>query len=211
MNELLKLVSGYKEFSKGQKPGGQYRYSGLAEGQSPKIMVISCSDSRVIPSQIFNVEPGDLFIVRNVANLVPPYEEDQSYHGTSAALEFAVNYLDVGLVVILGHSQCGGIHACAENFVQGTKAGTFLDKWLSILNPVAEKMLTGYDGPIEGQLQTDLELAAIRESLSNLEQFPFLSERLKDGRLTVHGAYFDITDGQLYLLDAESDAFKMVE
>jgi carbonic anhydrase len=211
MKELLELVRGYKEFSNSQKPGGQYRYSGLADAQAPKIMVIGCSDSRVIPSQIFNVEPGDLFIVRNVANLVPPYEKDKSYHGTSAALEFAVDHLGVDRVVVLGHSQCGGIHACAHNYMNGADPDSFLDKWLSILNPVAEKMLADHEGPIGAELQTDLELAAIRKSLANLELFPFLSDRIKDGKLTIHGAYFDIVDGQLYLLDTETDAFKMVE
>lgn len=209
MQELKHLVEGYKEFSNSEKRDGQYRYSKLAAGQSPKVMVVSCSDSRVIPSLIFNVKPGDLFVVRNVANIVPPFENDDSQHGTSAALEFAVLGLDVDHIVVLGHSQCGGIQAC---FNKEELAKTcFIGNWLSIIEPVADKVCATHADCSSEDRQRALEWESIRASLDNLRTFPFITEKMEQGSLTIHGAYFDIQDGQLYLHDKTSDKFCKVD
>lgn len=210
MKELISLVSGYKEFSDKERQGGEYNHSDLAQGQSPKTMVISCSDSRVIPSHIFNEKPGDLFAVRNVANLVPPFEDDGNYHGTSAALEFAVLGLNVKRIVIMGHSQCGGIKACDHNYVNESSTSFFIDKWLSILKPVAEKVLKDNPDMKDEERQKVLETEAIKQSIENLKTFPFIQESIAKKELTLHGAYFEIEDGQLSLLDKESGAFEDV-
>ncbi len=211
MQGLRRLVSGYKEFASKQRQDGQYRFGELADGQSPKTMIISCSDSRVIPSQIFNVKPGDLFMVRNVANIAPPFEEDKAFHGTSAALEFAILGLDVEDVIVLGHSQCGGIEACAKNIKTGSSTTSFLDNWLSILEPIAAKVMND-NGTKDAEAQNRLiEQEAIKASLVNLMTFPFISERISDGSLSIHGAYFDLQDGQLYILDDDSGVFEKIE
>lgn len=209
MKELRELVNGYKEFSSREKEEGRYRYGDLAEGQNPKIMVIGCADSRVLPSQIFNVKPGDLFIVRNVANLVPPFEADDSHHGTSAALEFAVLGLGVEKIIVMGHAQCGGIRACVHKHITKESNSFFIDKWLSLLEPVAQKTLDTNED-VEAQ-QRLMELAAIKGSLENLTTFPFIKERMDNSTLTIHGAYFDIEDGQLYLLDKEINDFVKID
>ena len=211
MEELLSLVTGYKAFSNKEKCNGEYSYKELAGGQSPKVMVISCSDSRVIPSHIFNVKPGDLFVVRNVANLVPPFANDRAHHGTSAALEFAVLHLSVERIVIMGHSQCGGIQACHDNLVHNSSAGFFIDQWLSILEPIVSRVLTENQNIMPKEKQRTLEEAAIRASINNLKTFPFITEKLASQELTLHGAYFDIQDGQLYLLNKPSGEFISVD
>jgi carbonic anhydrase len=211
MKGLLNLVSGYKEFSRKERENGAYRYGELAAGQSPKIMVISCSDSRVIPSHIFNVEPGDMFVVRNVANLVPPFEEDESYHGTSAALEFAVGGLNVERIVVMGHSQCGGIEACVHKHHKTGAPNFFIDKWLSILAPVTKGVVEQNEGAERSDLLRALEFEAIKASVENLKTFPFIQKAMGDKTLSIHGAYFDVKDGQLYLLDKETAQFQAVE
>lgn len=213
MKHLQKLVSGYKT-ALTEKDKNHYR--ALAEdGQFPKVMVIGCSDSRVNPDYIFNSAPGDLFVVRNVANLVPPYERDEASHGTSAALEFAVKGLKVEHIVIMGHSLCGGVKACCQGVhtehASDLDGLEFIPKWTSILNHCAENVLEKEPNLSLGDLSNKVEKAAIRASLKNLTDFPFIVEGIENGSLQVHGAYFDIGEAQLYALDQETKDFLPVE
>lgn len=209
MKNLKKLVGGYKEFL---EKNYQAHMRGLAEhGQSPKIMVIGCSDSRVNPELIFNTKPGDLFMVRNVANLVPPYESDDGHHGTSAALEFAVDVLGVQHIVVMGHSSCGGVKACCDKLHGHMIEGRFIRQWTSILNACAQEVKSANPDLPEGEFYTKVEQAAIAASLLNLEGFPFIKARLNSGDLMLHGAYFDIGSTQLYALDHDTHVFMPVE
>lgn len=212
MKNLKKLVSGYKDFLNKDFPDHQERYHELAvSGQSPKIMVIGCSDSRVNPDLIFNTKPGEMFVIRNVANLVPPFEPDDHYHGTSAGIEFAVTGLNIRHIVIMGHSLCGGVQACC-NQVEGNPSGSlFIDKWTSILKDCARKVLNENPDLAPEDLRVKVEQAAILASLENLRSFPFVQERITDGSLQIHGAYFDVQSAQLYALDQETNTFLAVE
>ena len=212
MKNLEKLVRGYKEFLTEKD---RDRYRALAEGgQSPKIMIIGCSDSRVNPDRIFNTGPGEMFVVRNVANIVPPYENDEAYHGTSAALEFAVKGLKVEHIVVMGHSLCGGVNACCQRLHSGKNGQedlTFIPQWTSILNECAKEVLNENPDTDIDTLSHKVEHASIKASLENLKNFPFIQKGLEDGSLQIHGAYFDIKDVQLYALDKETDRFQPVE
>ncbi len=209
MQSLQKLVKGYKSFL---QTDAQTRYRTLAEsGQSPKIMMIGCCDSRVSPDLIFNTRPGDLFVVRNVANLVPPFEPDGGYHGTSAALEFAVTGLGIQHIVVMGHSQCGGVRACCE-YIQGKQSnGLFIPQWTSMLNACAEKVRKSQPDISTDDLSRAVEFEGIRYSLGNLSHFPFVQERVASGALHIHGAYFELKNVQLYALNQDIDEFVAVE
>jgi len=212
MQELKNLVTGYKKFLRMKEFNGKYRYQDLAEKQSPETMIISCCDSRVNPALIFNTEPGELFIVRNIANLIPPFGNDITYHGTSAAIEFAVLELGIKRIIVMGHANCGGIRRCINvHETPSPDQNLFIDKWLSILAPVTNKTCQEYKDANKQEVQTALEKAAIKTSLKNLKTFPFISENLDQETVKIHGAYFDIEDGQLYLLNEESDDFEAVE
>ncbi len=212
MKNLKKLVTGYKA---ALTEHDKQRYRSLADnGQFPKVMVIGCSDSRVNPDYIFNSAPGDLFVVRNVANLIPPYEVDEASHGTSAALEFAVKGLKVEHIVIMGHSLCGGVKACCQGVHADSEVSddlVFIPKWTSILNHCAEDALSQEPDLSLEDLSNRVELSAIRASLKNLKDFPFIQDGIKNGTLQVHGAYFDIGEAQLYVLDGETDDFLPIE
>ncbi len=177
---------------------------------NPKIMVIACSDSRVDPTLLFNTRPGDIFVVRNVANIVPPYEDDRSFsHGTSAALEFAISYLKVHHIIILGHSRCGGIKALLENtFAEPT---SFIAKWMSWMEPVKKWVLQHHaEASNEEKLQI-LEKKAIQQSLKNLITFPFVLEKLMKKELFIHGWYFELHSGNLFTLNDSSNDFELVK
>ncbi|MBM3525519.1 MAG: carbonic anhydrase, partial [Alphaproteobacteria bacterium] len=179
------------------------------EGQTPSIMVIACCDSRVDPATIFSAGPGELFVVRNVANLVPPWEPHGDYHGTSAALEFAVTSLGVRDIVVLGHGQCGGIGAFLANLHGRGASGGFIGKWMSLLNAArGEALRTAAESPDE--LQRALEFAGIRQSLDNLRTFPFVREGLDNGSLRLHGGWFAIASGKLLAMDQSSGVFEPV-
>lgn len=212
MQNLTSLVKGYKTFLKNDFQDYQERYRNLADGgQSPKIMVIGCSDSRVNPDLIFNTKPGELFVVRNVANLIPPFEPDDNYHGTSAAIEFGVTGLNVQHIVIMGHSLCGGIKACCDQ-LEGQKSNSlFIGKWTSLLKDCARNVLRAEPALSSEELRNKVEQAAIITSLENLRDFPFVAERLAAGSLHIHGAYFDVRNAQLYALDQGSGKFMAVE
>ncbi len=212
MRNLQKLVSGYKAFLQNDLPIEQEHFRNLAEhGQSPKIMVIGCCDSRVNPDLIFNTKPGDLFVVRNVANLVPPYEPDDQHHSTSAAIEFAVTGLHIEHIVVLGHSYCGGVKACCDQIDGKKVGGEFIPKWTSILGSCAARIMHETPNIAKEDIAHRVERAAIKVSLDNLKSFPFVEQAIKDRDLQLHGAYFDIREAQLYALDKETHRFKPVE
>ena len=202
-----RLLDGYAAFRSGRLPAEQSRYRDLAErGQSPEIMVIGCCDSRVSPEVIFDARPGELFVVRNVGNLVPPYSPDGAYHGVSAALEFAVGALQVKHIVVLGHAHCGGVRAFAAEDREPLSPGDFIGKWMSLIAPAAEKLGPRVDTPLSDYL-VRLEQASIVNTLDNLLTFPRLRELVERGRVTLHGAYFGVATGELSVLDTRSGRF----
>lgn len=196
-----RLKDGYLAFRNGRLAAEQHRYRDLAErGQSPQALVIGCCDSRVSPEVIFDAGPGEIFVIRNVANLVPPYAPDMAHHGVSSAIEYAVAVLEVSHIVVLGHAQCGGIRAFAEK----SPAGDFIGRWLSLLRPVAASLLSRGETP--GNL-TRFEQESILASIENLKTFPFVHSRCESGKLSLCGAYFDVATGELWAFDPESARF----
>jgi carbonic anhydrase len=209
MNFPQRLIDGYNAFAGGRLPREQDRYRELAErGQSPQIMVIGCCDSRVSPEVIFDASPGELFVVRNVANLIPPYSPDGAYHGVSAALEFGVGALRVKHIVVLGHAHCGGVRAFAEEHAP-LSPGDFIGKWMSLIAPAAEKLGARAAAPLADYL-TRLEQASVANSLDNLMTFPRLAKLIEKGKVATHGAYFGVATGDLSVLDKESGEFRPV-
>lgn len=181
-------------------------YARLAvDGQHPRAMVIQCCDSRFNVAEIFGAEPGDLFIVRNIASLVPPYGPDHNHHGTSAAVEFAVNALKVAHIVVVGHSNCGGTGAChdmcAGNAPELEQSTSFIGRWMDILRPGYDRVVARVSG--EAAQKAELEREAVLVSLENLETFPFVTEAREAGMLTLHGAWFDIATGRLHHWNSE--------
>jgi carbonic anhydrase len=206
MNFPERLIVGYRTFLQSRLPTEQTRYRELAEqGQSPEIMVIGCCDSRVSPEVIFDARPGELFVVRNVANLIPPYEQDGAHHGVSAALEFGVGILRVKHIVVLGHAHCGGISAFAQD-KEPVSPGDFIGKWMSLIAPAAEKLGPRGEMPLANYL-TRLEQAAIVNSLDNLLTFPRLRKLIERGDVTPHGAYFGVATGRLSVRDPQTGEF----
>jgi carbonic anhydrase len=200
------LLEGYRSFRTTRLPREQDRYRELAEsGQSPAVMVIGCIDSRVSPEVIFDARPGELLVVRNVANIVPPYAPDAQAHGVSAAIEFGVVALAVKHVVVLGHGQCGGVRAFADEAAPLTD-GDFIGKWMRLMAPAADKV--GARGKLShADYLTRLEQANVANSLDNLMTFPRLREGVEQGRIALHGAYFAVATGALLIRDAASSAF----
>ncbi|MSO89404.1 MAG: carbonic anhydrase [Rhodospirillaceae bacterium] len=200
------LIDGYKRFIAGRFPRERDRYEALAAtGQTPEIAVISCCDSRVSPEAIFHARPGELFVVRNVANLVPPYETNGQFHGTSAALEFAVKGLGVKHIVVLGHASCGGIRSFAEKRAP-LSSGDFIGKWMSIIAPAADALGDPGEKPSPEYI-TQLEFAGIEQSLANLMTFGSIRRGVADGSLRLHGAYFGIATGKLLIRDPATGKF----
>lgn len=202
-----KLIEGYRRFRRDGYRAERDRWEQLVGGQSPRVMVIACSDSRVDPATIFDTSPGEVFAVRNVANLVPPFEEGGGRHGVSAALEFAVTQLEVPQILVMGHGGCGGVAAALSRRFEGASVGEggFIAHWIDLLDAPRDRVLASCEGAEE--CQRALELETVRTSIANLRTFPFVSEREALGRLTLIGAYFSIAEGVLYLLDKGSDAF----
>jgi carbonic anhydrase len=201
-----RLVEGYTAFLGGRLREEQARYRELAEiGQSPDIMVIGCCDSRVSPEVIFDARPGELFVVRNVANLVPPYTPDGAQRAVSAALEFAVQALKVKHIVVLGHAQCGGIRAYAEESAP-LSPGDFIGRWMEMIAPAAQTLGPRGDEPMSTYL-TRLEQASMIKTLDNLMTFPCVRILVERGKLQLHAAYFGVATGGLSVLDRESGLF----
>ncbi|MPZ40179.1 MAG: carbonic anhydrase [Rhizobiales bacterium] len=200
-----RLRDGYRAFQSGRLTMEQSRYRDLAErGQAPETMVVGCCDSRVAPEVIFDAGPGELFVVRNVANLVPPYSPDSSYHGVSAAVEYAVKVLRVRNIVVLGHARCGGIQAFADN----APPGDFIGRWMSLVAPAASEIKAREEAP-ENYL-TRLEQASLMKSIDNLLTFPYVRTACERGEVELHGAYFNVASGELEVLDRETGRFVAV-
>jgi len=210
MHDVQELVEGYRRFLDTRYEEQADLYRDLAEhGQSPKTMIIACCDSRVDPATIFSARPGQFFIVRNVANLVPPFEPHGDYHGTSAALEFAVTGLNVENIVVMGHGRCGGVQAFLQGLYEQPSGNSFINRWMSLLNPArAAATRSAERGDDHAAQQQAMELASVRHSLENLETFPFIRDRLGDNTLKLRGAYFDIADGRLLAMDPETGDFR---
>ncbi len=203
MRKFHDLIEGYYRFRGNEWIEERESWSKLAEGQTPAVMVIACSDSRVDPATIFGTAPGEVFVVRNVANLVPPFDPSGGLHGVSAALEFAVTVLKVDEILVLGHGQCGGVKASLSGALRDAKPGEggFVAEWIKLLDDAREKVINEHgDGP-DGQ--TALEREGVKVSIENLKTFPFVQERLNDGSLTLHGAVFAIKDGKLNVLQED--------
>ncbi|MDX5984894.1 carbonic anhydrase [Sphingomonas echinoides] len=201
MSDFTDMLGGYRRFRDTDWPRQRDRWSTLSKGQSPKVMVIACSDSRVDPAQIFDTSPGEIFVVRNVANLVPPFELDGRRHGVSAALEFAVTQLEVSEIVVMGHGQCGGVHAAMTQAFAGKAPGEggFIDHWVDMLDEARDRIVAQHgSGP---DAIHELELETVRVSIANLRTFPCIPEREAAGKLKLRGAYFAIADGVLHVMD----------
>jgi carbonic anhydrase len=207
MKELDKLKAGFKQFRKYYFEENPELYRQLTEkGQSPKALVIACCDSRVHPAHVMNTDPGDIFVVRNVANLVPAYVDDGKTHGTSAAIEFAVKHLKVPHIIVMGHSQCGGRRALMEGS-HGSKTHTFIDPWMAIMTPAREQVAREYASATIDEQCHQCEQAAIGVSLENLMTFPFIVRALEANQLHMHGWYFDIDNGMLLEMDKAQKRF----
>lgn len=201
---MERLIEGYRAYRARRWPELRALHKRLAErGQNPHTLVIACSDSRVDPATIFDAGPGELFVIRNVANLAPPFEQGEGLHGVSAAIEFAVNALKVETVLVLGHAQCGGVAAALDP--RPRNPASFLDAWIELLTP-AKARIAG----CEGDRQTALEYESIRVTLENLATFPFVAEGVRTRGLRLIGARYGVADGALELLDDQSGAFNRV-
>ena len=201
-----RLVEGYRTFLSGRLTEEQTRFRALAEsGQSPEIMVIGCCDSRVSPEVIFDARPGELFVARNVANLVPPYTPDGAQRAVSAALEFAVQALKVKHIVVLGHAQCGGIRAFAEPG-RPLSPGDFIGHWMALIAPAARELGPRGDQPLDDYLAR-LEQASLVKTLDNLMTFPCIRIQVERRKLALHAAYFGVATGGLSIYDPGSGAF----
>ncbi len=208
MADFNALVEGYRRFRATDWPAQRHRWQQLAEGQNPRVMVIACSDSRVDPSQIFDANPGEIFVVRNVANLVPPFEPDQGRHGVSAALEFAVTQLQVEEIIVLGHGFCGGCAAALTGQFAGAEPGEggFIAHWIDLLAEARSKVRSAYS-ELDRAAFRAMEHEGVRVSLANLRTFPWVREREQAGALKLHGAFFAISDGVLHVLDEATGEF----
>lgn len=203
-----RLLSGYRNFITGRYASESSRYRELAKaGQTPETMIIACCDSRAAPETIFDAGPGELFVVRNVANLVPPYQPNSDFHGTSAALEFAVQSLKVRHIVVVGHGRCGGIRAALSPEAAPLSPGDFIGKWMSLVSPAAD-VVAANDLLTTTERQTALERISIRFSIANLKTFPCIDILVRKGRLSLHGAWFDISTGELWVMNAETGDFE---
>ena len=205
------LLDGYRTFMGGRYTAERDRYRTLAkEGQSPETMVIACCDSRAAPETIFDCGPGEMFVLRNVANLVPPFEPGGGQHGTSAGIEFAVKALKVKHIVVMGHGSCGGIAAALTPDFKPLAEGDFIGKWLTLLDPARSQYSdNGLMTPKERQ--TNFERISIRNSIANLRSFPYVKALEDKGEIMLHGAWFDIKTGELWVMDAATGEFERPE
>lgn len=203
-----RLRHGYRKFRGGRLRVDRERYRDLAErGQRPTTMIIACCDSRSAPETVFDTAPGELFVHRNVANLVPPFNADGNHHGTSAAIEYGVTVLKVEHVLVMGHGRCGGIEAyLSDTPLRGTD---FIGRWINLMAP-ASAMIA--DDPMEPAARRHaLEFASIRKGIENLRTFPWIASAEEAGHLSLHGAWFDISTGELHALDPDSGDFALVD
>ena len=206
--ELEHLLDGYRRFREEGWNQRLERWKQLRAGQDPQVMVIACSDSRVDPAQIFDTDPGEIFVVRNVAALVPPYETKPGYHGVSAALEFAVQVLKVKKIVVMGHGACSGCRVALTREMHGAKPGEggFVADWIGLLDRARGPIVAAF-GTTGRAAERAMEQAGVKVSLANLRSFPGISRKEADGELKLRGAYFAIADGVLHLLDESNGEF----
>lgn len=206
------LADRYRAWRGGRYADNATWYARLAsDGQRPRAMIISCCDSRLDTVAMFGAEPGDLFVVRNVANLVPPYTPDHNHHGTSAAIEYAVRNLKVAHLVVVGHSNCGGVQACHDmcaGHAPELESDSFVGRWMDILRPAYDQVIA--EGGPAAERVGRLEKQAVRHSLDNLAGFPFVAEAVEQGLLSLHGAWVDIGKGALWTLDRATNSFNPV-
>jgi carbonic anhydrase len=211
MTYLTDLIDGYHRFRHKGWARERERWSDLAEGQSPRIMILSCADSRVDPAQIFDAKPGEMFVVRNIAALAPPYETSRGYHGVSAALEFAVTQLAVEEILVMGHGLCGGCTAALTGQFEDAEDGEghFIADWVRMLDEARDEVRARH-AALDPDAFRDMEWEAVKVSLANLRTFPWIAEREEAGELTLHGAHFSIAEGRLYMLDEAEGDFRPV-
>jgi carbonic anhydrase len=209
MTEIDKLIQGYKRFHDNYFVGDEHEqlFAELSQGQNPSTLVIACSDSRVDPAIIMDSKPGDLFVIRNVANLVPPYEIGGGYHGVSAALEFAVRYLNVEHVIVLGHQHCGGIRTLVSGMPVDAPS-EFIQSWVNIAQSAKQRVLKEMPHASAEQHMCACEKASILVSMENLRTFPWVVQAVKEGKLKLHGWYFDIESGTLSAHDPKLARFE---
>jgi carbonic anhydrase len=201
------LLTGHANFMAGRYARERDRIRDLAaQGQNPTTMIIACCDSRSAPETIFDAGPGELFVLRNVANLVPNYQPDGGQHGTSAGIEFAVKALGIKNIVIMGHGRCGGIKAALNPDSTPLDAGDFIGKWMAMLGDLPDQVGQN-DLMTPAERQTALERISIRSSIHNLRTFPYVAELEAAGKLAVHGAWFDISTGELWVMDGDTGDF----
>jgi carbonic anhydrase len=205
MTDFTDLVAGYGRFREQGWAEERERWATLAEGQSPKVMVIACSDSRTDPAMVFDTSPGEIFVVRNVANLVPPFETGGGRHGVSAALEFAVTQLKVGEIVVMGHGSCGGVHAAlTDRFATADPGeGGFIAHWIDLLDDARERVIAEYGAGSDAVHA--LELETVRVSIANLRTFPFVQDAEAAGQLALRGAWFSIREGVLWVMGEDGE------
>lgn len=202
MKQIDDLHSGFARFRASYFEKNRKLFNDLKRGQNPRFMVIACSDSRTDPAILFDAAPGDLFVVRNVANLVPPYANDNALHGVSSALEFGVRVLDVHHIIVLGHAHCAGIRA----LITGS-SGEFVSRWVQIAEPARARIMRTMPDATTDQCAEACEKEAIAVSIDNLMSFPWIRDPVDDGKLFVHGWYFELESGRLSVLDQSSRIF----
>ena len=207
MQDIAKFLAGFRRFQRHFFCSREVMYNELKDGQSPNVLVIACSDSRVDPAILTGCDPGDMFVVRNVANLVPPYETTGAHHGVSAALEYGIKVLGVGHVIVLGHSSCGGIQALLEER-GGSEFGEFISPWVRIAEQARQEVARSLAHKPPEARQRACELAAILVSMDNLLTFPWVRERVEAGTLHIHGWYFDMRSGELSTYMPETGEFE---
>lgn len=208
---MTKLIEGYRRFRQQDWARERERWAELAEGQSPQVMILACADSRSDPAQIFDARPGEMFVVRNIAALAPPYETSRGFHGVSSALEFAVTQLNVGEILVMGHGKCGGCAAALTGQFDDTPPGEghFISDWVGMLRNTRDEVRSRHD-QLDREAFLDMEHEAVKVSLANLRTFPWIAEREKTGQLKLHGAHFSIAEGRLYVLDEAEGEFRRV-
>ena len=204
------LLDGHANFLSGRYAREKERLRDLAEaGQTPSTLIIACCDSRAAPEMIFDAGPGELFVLRNVANLVPTYQPDGGQHGTSAAIEFAIKGLHISSIVVMGHGRCGGIKAALDPNMKPLDAGDFIGKWMSMLGELPSQL--GQNTLMTAaERQTAMERISIRNSIRNLRTFPYVKKLEDEGKVAVHGAWFDISTGELWVMDNHGDFVRPV-
>jgi carbonic anhydrase len=208
---MQQLIEGYRRFREKSWARERERWAELAEGQSPRVMILACADSRSDPAEIFDARPGEMFVARNIAALAPPYETSAGLHGVSAALEFAVTQLEVGEILVMGHGMCGGCAAALTGQFDNVPAGEghFIGDWVRMLSDARDKV-RAHHHELDREAFLEMEREAVKVSLANLRTFPWIADREQAGRLKLHGAHFSISEGRLYVLDEAEETFRPV-